>query len=98
MLLGDRLHHVFEEGMAIGRFKGGVVFPVHLELAVGVLVIVLIRLPPQRIHAVADFRNDIVAAHGGLLVVSGLGLRIRRVGDRLAVRRDQKIFAFDAGL
>jgi hypothetical protein len=31
-----------------------VIFPVHLELAVRVFMIALIRLPPQRHHHIAD--------------------------------------------
>ena len=98
MLLRDRFHHVFEERVPVRRLQRGIVFPVHFELAVGILVIVLIRLPAERDHAVADFGDDFVAAHQRLLVVARLGLGIGAVGNRLAVRLDQKIFAFDAGL
>ena len=98
MLLGDRLHHVFEERMPVGGLERGIVLPVHFELAVGILVIVLIRPPAERDHSVADFGDDFVAAHQRLLVVAGLGLDVGVVGDRLAVRLDQKKFAFDAGL
>ena len=52
--------------------------PVHLELAVGVLVVVLVGLPAEREHAVADLGDHIVAAHQGLLVVAGLAPGCRR--------------------
>ena len=97
VLFRDRFDHVFEERVPIRRFERRVVFPVHLELTVGILMIVLIRLPAERDHAVADFGDDVVAPHQRLLVVAGLGLDVGGVGNRLAVRLDQKIFAFDAG-
>ena len=75
-----------------------VVLPVHLELAVRVLVIVLIRRPAERDHAVADLGDGLVAAHQRLLVVAGLRLRVGAVRDRAAVGQDHEIFALDAGL
>ena len=48
--------------------------------------------------AVADFGDDVVAAHQRLLVVAGLRLRVGAVGDRAAVGRDQEKLALDAGL
>ncbi len=98
VLLGDRLRHVFEEDVAVGGQQSVVIFPVHLELAVRVLVVVLIGLPAEFQHAVADLGDDVVAAHQGLLVVAGLVLGVGGVGDRLAVGRDQEVFAFDAAL
>ena len=59
--------------------------PVHLELAVGVLVVVLVRAPAELQHVVADLADDVVAAHQRLLVVAGLGRVILGVGDRRAV-------------
>ena len=47
MLFRNRLDHVLEERMAISRHQCRVIFPVHLELAVRILVIVLIGLPAQ---------------------------------------------------
>jgi hypothetical protein len=46
--------------------------PVHLELAVGVLVVVLVRAPAEFQHVVADLGDHVVAAHQCLLVVAGL--------------------------
>ena len=47
VVLGDRLDHELEEGMPVGGHQHVVVVPVHLELAVGVLVIVLVGTPAQ---------------------------------------------------
>ncbi len=85
VLLRDRLDHVLEEGVLVGRPQTVVVFPVHLELAVRVLMIILVGVPAQRDHAVADVLDDVVAAHGA-------------VRDRRAIGRDQEVLALDAGL
>ena len=98
MLLGDRLDHVLEERVPVGGLQGVVILPVHLELAVGVLMIVLIGAPAEIEHGIADLGDDVVAAHQRLLVVAGLRLVIARVGDGAAVGRDQEELAFDAGL
>ena len=97
VLLGDRAHHIFEEGVAIGGRQRGVELPVHLELAVSVLVIVLIRLPAQRQHGVANLGDHLVAPHQGLLVVARLRLLVRDIGRRTAVGGDQEELAFDTG-
>ena len=47
VLLGDRLHHELEEGKLIGGGQRVVEIPVDLELAVGVLVVVLIGRPSR---------------------------------------------------
>ena len=54
VLLGDRLHHEFEEGELIGGRQRVVEIPVDLELAVGVLVIVLIGAPAEFDHRRGD--------------------------------------------
>ena len=51
VLLGDRLHHELEERMLVGGGERIVELPVHLELAVRVLMIVLIGLPAELQHA-----------------------------------------------
>jgi hypothetical protein len=84
--------------MAVGGDKGIAVVPVHLELAVRVLMVVLIRIPAQFEHAVADLADDLVTPHQRRLVVAGLGLAIGDVPDVFSVRRDQEEFAFDAAL
>ena len=69
---------------AVGGDQRVVVVPVHLELAVGVLMVVLVGLPAELQHGVADLGDDVVAAHQRLLVVAGLGLayRLRRRSRR----------------
>ena len=63
VLLGDRLDHELEERVAVGGLQSRVVFPVHLELTVRILMVVLIRPPAERDHAVADLRDGRVTAH-----------------------------------
>jgi hypothetical protein len=46
--------------------------PVHFELAIRVLVVVLIRFPTELEHVIADLCDDVIAAHQGLLIVAGL--------------------------
>src|SRR6266481_6692572 len=53
MFLGNRLDHELEERVLVGGGQCVVEFPVHLELAVGRLVIVLVGLPAERQHGVA---------------------------------------------
>jgi len=48
MFFCDGLRHEFEKCMAIGGRQAIRVVPVHLELTVGVFVIVLVGVPPQR--------------------------------------------------
>ena len=98
MFFGDRLHHEFEERVSIGGHKNIVILPVHLELAICVLMVVLVGLPAKRDHGVADFRHDVIAAHQRLLVVTWLGLLVGRIGNCGAIRRNQEILTFDAGL
>ncbi len=98
VLFGNGLDHELEERMLVGRRQSIVELPVHLELAVGILVIVLVGLPAQLQHAVADFCDHVIAAHQRLLVVAGLVGGIEAVGDGIAVRGDQKELGFDAGL
>ena len=50
VLLGDRLGHVFEEGVLVGGLERVVILPVHLELAVRVLMVVLVRAPAELEH------------------------------------------------
>ena len=96
--LGDALDHELEECLAICGDQRVVIFPVHLELAVRVLMVVLVRAPAEREHAVADLRDHVVAPHQRLLVVAGLGLRVGAVGDAGTVGRDEEEFALHAGL
>ena len=98
MLLGDRFGHIFEEGHAVGRLEGIVEGPVHFELTVGVLMVVLVGRPAEFQHGVADLADHVVTPHQGRLIVAGLGLDIRHITDCLAVRAHQKELALDAGL
>ena len=98
MLLGDRLDHIFEERHPVGGGQRVGELPVHLELAVGVLVIVLVRRPAELEHGIADLADHVVAAHQRRLVVAGLRLGVRRIADRRAVGAHQEELAFDAGL
>jgi hypothetical protein len=72
--LGDGLDHVLEKAMPISGLQDVAIEPVHLELAVRVLVVVLVRAPAERRHRVADLADHVEAAHQRLLVVAGLGL------------------------
>ena len=85
MLLGDRAGHELEERVPVGGRQGVVKVPVHFELAVGVLVIVLIGPPAELQHVIANFGDDIVAPHQRLLVVARLRRRILGVRDRAAI-------------
>ena len=96
MLLGDRLHHELEEAELVGRGQRVVEVPVDLELAVGVLMIVLIGPPAEIDHGGADLGDDVEAAHDRRLVVAGLLLRIARVGNRRAIGIDEMEFGLDA--
>ena len=98
VLLGNRLHHEFEEGVPVRRHQRVVIVPVHLELAVGVLMVVLVGAPAQGKHGVADFGDDIVTAHQRLLVVAGLRVDIARVRNAGAGGVDQVVLGLDAGL
>ena len=79
-------------------FSASSIFPVHFELAVGVLVVVLIGPPAQFQHVIADFGDHVIAAHDGLLVIAGLfgAYRIHRKWS--CRRRDQEKLGLDPGL
>ena len=98
MPLGHRLDHVLEEAVTIRGHQAIVEIPVHLELSVGVLVIVLIRTPAELDHAIADLTDHVVAAHQRGLVVAGLLLDVARIRNAGAGLVDEEILALDAGL
>ena len=98
VLFGDRFHHELEEGVLVGCRQHIVEGPVHLELTVRILVVVLVGLPAERQHGIADFGDDIIAAHHRLLIVAGLGGGIVFVRNLLAVRRRQEELGFNTGL
>ena len=97
VVLGNRFYHVLEEHVLVRSSQRVVVIPVHLELAVGVLVVILVGIPAKLEHAIADFADDRVLAHQRLLIVAGLALRIGGVGNLGAIGADQVILALDAG-
>ncbi len=98
VLFRDRPRHVFEEHVPVGSQQAIVIVPVHLELAIGVLVVVLVRLPAQGEHGIADLGDHVVAPHQRLLVVAGFLLGVGGIGQGLAVGRDQEELALHAAL
>ena len=72
--------------------------PVHLQLTVGVLMVVLIGSPAQFQHIIADFADHIIAAHHRLLIVAGFRRGIIFIGNLSPVRGQQKEFCLDPGL
>ena len=83
--------------MAVGGAEAVGVLPVHLELAVRILVVVLIRVPAEIDHVVADLADDVVAAHERRLVIAGLLLDVPPIGDCGAVLVDEEELALDPG-
>ncbi|MPM07839.1 hypothetical protein SDC9_54148 [bioreactor metagenome] len=98
VLFRDRFHHELEEAVLVGGGHRAVVFPVHLELAVRILVVVLIGLPAELEHVIADLGDHVIAAHHRLLVVAGLRRGVGRVRDRQPVGAEQEELGLDAGL
>ena len=92
VLFGYRLCHVLEEGVPVCGHESVVKVPIHLELAVSVLVVALIGLPSQLQHAIADLADDVVPAHEGRLVVAGFRLPVRSVTDIAALGSDEEEF------
>jgi len=102
-LLRERARHVLEEHDAVRRHKRVVIVPIDLELAVGVLVISLVRPPAKFLHILDECADQIVSAHQRVRVVARLGLHVQRVAERghTVCRRgtvEQKELALDAGL
>lgn len=88
-------HHA-EEGVAVGGQQRFGVGPVQFELAIGVLVIGLVRPPAEALHAVQQFADQRVVAHQGQLVVAGLGLPVEAIGDGVPFRVHQEELRLDA--
>ncbi len=93
VFFSDRFDHEFKEGMAICGNEGIGVHPVHFKLTVSVFVVVLICAPAEGEHGIADFTNDVIATHQGLLVVTGFSLAIESVGDLATVGTEEEVFA-----
>ena len=68
--------------MLVSGLQRVVKIPVHFPLAVRVLVVVLIGVPAQLQHVIADFADHVEAAHEGLLVIARLcgGIEFIRFG------------------
>ena len=98
VVLGQLFDHVLEEHMAIGGGQRVGVFPVHFELTVGILVIVLVRPPTERVHRLTDLTHHVVAAHQRRLVIAGLALGVAGVRDLGAVGCQQEILALHAAM
>mmetsp|Transcript_16693 Transcript_16693/g.67333 ORF Transcript_16693/g.67333 Transcript_16693/m.67333 type:complete len:373 (+) Transcript_16693:236-1354(+) len=73
-VLGEGARHVLEENDAVGRLERVGVVPVDFELAVGVLVVGLVRPPAQGVHRLRQLGHEIVASHERVRVVARLGL------------------------
>ncbi len=65
VLLRNGADHEFEEDVTIRSDQCIIIVPVHFELAVRILMIVLICAPSERKHRVADLLNDGIATHQG---------------------------------
>ncbi|VDC19000.1 hypothetical protein XINFAN_00047 [Pseudogemmobacter humi] len=98
VFLGQHPGHELEEGVFVGGGQNVVVFPVHLELAVGVLMVVLIGLPAVHQHGVGDFLDQIVAPQDGVLIVAGLDRIVEFIGHAAPVGPQQEEFGLDPGL
>ena len=59
----QRLDHIFEKRLSVGRLQGFGVLPIDFELTIGVLVIILIRPPPQEFERVANLSNQVELSH-----------------------------------
>src|SRR5271166_3914532 len=95
MLASQLLDHEFEKDVAIGGDQRVVIGPIHLELAVGVLVIALIRRPAELEHRVADGTDQLVSAQECGLVVARLRLPVGLVGDREAIHPQHEELGLD---
>jgi hypothetical protein len=97
VLFGHRFHHELEKGMFVGSFQGVVVFPVHFKLPDSIFVVVLIGLPAKLQHVIADLGDYIIAAHDGLLVVTGFFGSVVGIRYLFAIRGQQEEFRLDPG-
>ena len=77
---GQGFDHHLEKGVAIGRHQGLGEGPVHLKLAIGVLVVGLVRAPAQLLHALEQGADQGETAHQRHLVVTGFALAIVGIG------------------
>ena len=95
MLFSNRFGHKFEKAMAVSGDQDICKFPIHLELAIGVLMVVLIRTPSQIEHIVANLTDHIIAPHHRLLIIARLGCRIKTIGDLVTLGGQQEKLGLD---
>ena len=84
--------------MFVSSLQTIVVVPVHFELTIGILMVVLIRVPPERQHRVTNLGDYIVAAHQCGLVVAGFLFLIQGIGQTVTRGIREKELALNAGL
>ena len=98
MALRQGGHHHPKEGMPIGGGERIGKGPVDLKLAVGVLVVGLVRSPAKTLHRLQDFTDQRIVTHQGQLVVAGFALLVGRIANGLAAGIEEKKFRLHAGL
>ena len=80
-LLGQRLDHVAEEDRPVAGRQGVCKREVLLELAVGVLVVGRVVVPPEAGDGGRDLRNEVEVASQRAHVVTRLLERVERIGE-----------------
>ena len=98
VLFSHRLHHEFEKAVLVGGLQHVVILPVHLVLSGRVFVVVLVGLPAQLQHVIANLRDHVILAHHCLLVVARLFGVVIGVGNPVAFGGQQEKLGLDAGL
>ena len=84
--LGHGAHHPAEEGVPVSGGQAVGIGPVDLELAVGIFVVVGVRIPAELLHVAQQLGGEVEIAVEGAQVVTGLAQRIERV-ERLEAAR-----------
>ena len=97
VLFRDAFGHEFKERMLVCGFHRIVKIPVHLPLAIRVLVVVLVGVPAQFKHVIGDFTDHVQTPHKRLLVITRLGGGIEGVADLVALGGQQEKLCLDAG-
>ncbi len=97
VLFSHRFCHELEETVLVGCVQRIIVFPVHFKLAVGILMVVLIRTPAQLQHIIANLGDHIIAAHHRLLVIAWLGGGIVFIRDLRPIGGQQEKFGLNPG-
>src|ERR1039458_1551722 len=84
VLLGNRANHPLEESVTVGAGQGVRVKPIDLELAVGVFMVVGVRVPSQLLHVTEKSGHDIKVAVESTQIVAGLPRRIERIPGKVS--------------